>query len=163
DLGQGVRVVLGQAEFVEHVDVVEAPAQALHPAQLALQIGQAAGDLLRLGLVVPQVRRRGLLVEPFDLGPQRVEVHHRLDRGHRGLEVLELFSKVYRHSNQAYAKRATRISTSGRPPYRAVPRSPGRAVDADAAVGVRGGQGHAAAGDRGDSGRAGRGDPGDPG
>ena len=36
---------------------------------------------------------------------QRFEVHDRLDGRHGGLEVLELFSKVYRHSSQDYATR----------------------------------------------------------
>ena len=62
-------LLLGQ--LVEHGQVVEAAAQLLDAAQVALGVREPAVDLLRGLGVVPQVRAPGLLGQVRDLGAQR--------------------------------------------------------------------------------------------
>ena len=103
-LGQrvGVALVLGQLE--QHPEVVEPPAQRLDPVELALHVGQPAGDLLGVLLVVPQVGGGGLLVEVGQLAAHRVEVEDRLDAAQGLVEVLELLGHVHGcHVQEAYA------------------------------------------------------------
>src|SRR5580698_2930904 len=50
--GRLVALALGQLE--QHLGVLEAAVQALQPGQLAVEVGQPAGDRLRLLLVFPQ-------------------------------------------------------------------------------------------------------------
>ena len=69
-VGLGERVVAACALFggqlVEHRQVVEALAQLLDAAQLALGVGKLAGDLLGARLVVPQIGIGRLVLELLD-------------------------------------------------------------------------------------------------
>ena len=89
-LGVGLGEIVGSAFFgsqlVHHGQVVDALPELLDPAQLALRVGQLAGDLLGARLVVPQVRVRGLVLELFDSTAQPVDVEHPLHRGQGGVE-----------------------------------------------------------------------------
>ena len=93
-LGEGVGVVLRLGQLEEHFEVVDPAAQGLGLAQLALEVGQPAGDLLGVVRVVPQRGDHGLLLEPGDVGPHLVQVEDRLDGLHGGGEGLQLFGCV---------------------------------------------------------------------
>lgn len=93
-LGEGVRVVHLLGELEEHREVVDAPAQGLGLADLGLEVRKLARDLLRRLRVVPQGRRRGLLFEHGDVGPQLLEVQDGLDRPHGRGEGLQLFGYI---------------------------------------------------------------------
>ena len=73
-------------QLVEHRQVVEALAQFLDTAQLALGVGQLAGHLLGARLVVPQIRIGGLVLELFDATAQPLDIEHPLHRGQGGVE-----------------------------------------------------------------------------
>ncbi len=74
------------SHLVEHRQVVEPPPQLLDPAQLALGVGQLAGHLLRVRLVVPQLGIGRLVLELLDAAAQTVDVEHPLHRGQGGVE-----------------------------------------------------------------------------
>lgn len=93
-LGTGVRVVLLLGHLEEHGEIVDPRAQRFGLPHLRLEVGQLAGDLLRLVRVVPQGRRGRLLLEHGDVCPQLVEVQNGLDRLHGRGEGLELFGYV---------------------------------------------------------------------
>jgi hypothetical protein len=101
-VGVGLRVgVVGfLGELVEQRQVVQALAQVRHTAQLTLLVGELAGDLLRLLLVVPEVGLRRLLLQVRDSGAQPIEVHHRLDARKRGGEVLDVCFDVRVHAKR---------------------------------------------------------------
>jgi hypothetical protein len=65
---------------VHQRDVVQAAAQLLDPAQVALQVGQLRGDRLGGLDVVPEVGRGGLLLELGDLVAHVVDAEDSLDR-----------------------------------------------------------------------------------
>ena len=88
----GVVLLLGQLE--EDAEVVDAAAQGLGLADLGLEVGELAGDLLRRVRVVPQGRRGRLLLEHGDVCPQLVEVQDGLDRLHGRGEGLQLFGYI---------------------------------------------------------------------
>ena len=76
------------------LEVVDPAAQRLGLAELGLEVRQLAGDLLRRLRVVPQGRRRRLLLEHGDVCPQLVEVQDGLDRPHGRGEGLQLFGYI---------------------------------------------------------------------
>jgi hypothetical protein len=84
----GVTGLLGHVP--EHLRVVDAAAQILDAADLALCVRQPAGDLLRVRRVVPQVGRGRLALQVGGLTAQLVEVEDRLDTGEGAGELLEL-------------------------------------------------------------------------
>ncbi len=99
--GGRVRLVLG--ELVEHRQVIEPAPQVLQTPQLALGVREAAGDLLRGLLVVPQVGLARLVGQVGDLGAQPGEVGHRLDALQSGGELLEVGCSVGVHNAPGYA------------------------------------------------------------
>jgi hypothetical protein len=60
-LGAGRLVVLAVSELKHHPGVVQPLPQVLQPGQLALEVGQTAGNRLGVLLIAPQVRIGGLL------------------------------------------------------------------------------------------------------
>src|SRR5690606_23763059 len=93
-LGAGVRVVLLLGHLEQHGEVVDPASQCLSLPDLGLEVGELAGDLLRLFRVVPEGRRGRLLLEHGDFCPHLVEVQNGLDRLHGRGEGLELFGYV---------------------------------------------------------------------
>src|SRR5690606_28655859 len=75
-------------------EIVDPAAQRLGLPDLRLEVGELAGDLLRLVRVVPQGRRGRLLLEHGDICPDPVEVQDGLDRLHGRGEGLELFGYI---------------------------------------------------------------------
>jgi hypothetical protein len=100
-LGDTVGVVLLAGELDQHAEVLDPrpqPGDALH---IGLQAGQPGRHLLRVRLVVPQVRRGDLLAQVGDLRTQGREIEHLLDRGQRRVELLELSIKIQSSHNHA--------------------------------------------------------------
>src|SRR5690606_35440087 len=93
-LRPGVRVVLLLGHLEQHGEIVDPAAQRLGLPDLRLEVGELAGDLLRLVRVVPQGRRGRLLLEHGDICPDPVEVQDGLDRLHGRGEGLELFGYI---------------------------------------------------------------------
>ena len=88
--------------LVEHRQVVEALPKLLDAAQLTLGVGQLAGDLLRPGLVVPQVGVGGLVFELLDPAAQSLDVEHPLHRGQGGVQGGEVGLTVRIHGSSGY-------------------------------------------------------------
>ncbi len=104
DLGQHAAVVLGLGQLQQHPGVVE-PGRAAAPsfADLAVDVRQLGGHLLGTRLVVPEVRRGGLLLEARLVLAQPVDVEHGLDVAEGGVEILELVGKLGSgHNRQEY-------------------------------------------------------------
>ncbi len=91
---------LGQ--FVQDGQIVEALAQFLDPAQLALGMRQLAGDLLCVLLVVPQIGIGGLVLELIDPSTQLLDIEDRLDGLECGVEFGEVSGDVRMHDGQDY-------------------------------------------------------------
>src|SRR5438045_42791 len=72
-LGGSVGVVLLCGQLDHPPEVLEPLLQPLEPLHGVLELAEAAGHLLGVGLVVPQVRRRDLLPEFRDLLAHPVE------------------------------------------------------------------------------------------
>ena len=100
-------------QLVDHRQVVEALPQILDAAQLALGVGQLAGDLLGPGLVVPQVGIGGLVLELLDAGAQPVDIEHPLHRGQGGVEGGDVGLTVGIHGSSGYRAIDTVPLTSG--------------------------------------------------
>jgi hypothetical protein len=66
DLGRDGLVLLRDAELEELLRVLDVPRELLGGLELLLDPGALSGDDLRLLGVVPEPRREGLLVQPFD-------------------------------------------------------------------------------------------------
>src|SRR5262249_23004776 len=98
DLSRGLGLLLLVARVLgkvpQHLGVVQAAPEILDPTDLALYGGQPARDLLRLVRVVPQVGRRGLLLERRRLGVELAQVGNGLEAGLRGGELFELGGDV---------------------------------------------------------------------
>ena len=94
DLGERRRVGLGLGQLEQHAGVVEPGPQPLQPVDLACDVGQPGGDLLRARLVVPEVGRGRLLLQLGLVPAQPVEIEHALDVAQGGVEGLELFGEV---------------------------------------------------------------------
>ena len=101
-LSTGVVVVLGLGEFVEHRQIVEALPQLGDPAQLGLRIGQLAGHLLRVVLVVPQVGIGCLHLQLVDPTTQLLEVENLLHGGQGGVEGFQINGHVGMHGLPGY-------------------------------------------------------------
>jgi hypothetical protein len=82
---------------VQQADVVQAAAQLLHPAQVALQVGQLGGERLRGLDVVPEVGRGGLLLELGHLATQPVDVEDSLDGPQGRVELVQDDGEVSGH------------------------------------------------------------------
>ncbi len=89
-------------ELVEHRHVVEARAQFLHATQFGLRVRKLAGDLLRVLLVVPQLRIGRLVFEFVDAAAQLLDIENLLDRGQSGVELVEVSGNVRMHSYPGY-------------------------------------------------------------
>jgi hypothetical protein len=100
-LGVGLRVLV--AELEHHLQVVQALPEVFDPLQLGLGVGQPAGDLLRVLLVVPQVGGAGRLGQLVDGALQPLDVHDRFDTGKGGVQGLDRSRVVEIHSTSAYA------------------------------------------------------------
>ena len=88
---------------------------------LALQVGEPAGDPGRVVLVVPEVGGGHLLAQIGDLDAHAVEVEHLLDGVHGRLELLDLGLEVGAcHEEQHYAvlRAEVALSPGGRRPAR---------------------------------------------
>jgi len=96
-LGCGGRVALFLGHLVHQGDVVEPAAQLLHPAQVALQVGEPRGQRLRRLDVVPQVGRGGLLFEVGDLAAHVVDPQHGLDRLQGRVQFVQYDGEVSSH------------------------------------------------------------------
>ena len=106
-VGLGERVVAARpassaASLVEHRQVVEALAQLLDAAQLALGVGELAGDLLGARLVVPQLRIGGLVLQLLDAAAQPVDIEHPLHRRQGGVECGDVGLTVGIHGSSGY-------------------------------------------------------------
>ena len=96
----------------------------LHPVHLRLHVGQPAGHLLGVLLVVPQVRGSRLLGQLGDLRPQRGQVADLEDRAESLANLAQLGGEIDGHVGPAYACRppspdagpAARRRLLGRPP-----------------------------------------------
>jgi hypothetical protein len=97
-LGRGRLVVLLDGHLVQQPDVVEATAQLLHTAQVALQVGELGGQRLRGLDVVPEVGRGGLLLELGHLAAQSVDVEDRLDGLQGRVEFVQDDGEVSGHN-----------------------------------------------------------------
>ena len=73
--------------------------------QLALGVGQLAGDLLGVALVVPQVGIGRLVFELLDLGAQAVHVEHPLHRGQGGVKGGDVRLSIEVHGSSGYRRR----------------------------------------------------------
>ena len=99
-------VGLGLGQLQQHPRVVQPGPQPLQPVDLAVDVRQPRGDLLRLGLVVPEVRRGRLLLQLGLVPAQPVEVEDVLDVAQGGVECLELFGDNRQRSRQSRVLRA---------------------------------------------------------
>lgn len=93
-LGEGIGVALVLGELEENLEIVDPVAQRLGLADLGLHVRKLAGDLLRCLRVIPEGRRRRLLLERGDVRPQRIQVQDGLDRPHGRGEGLQLFGNI---------------------------------------------------------------------
>jgi hypothetical protein len=96
-LGRGRLVALLDGHLVQQPDVVQPAAQLLHPAQVALQVGQLGGQRLRGLDVVPEVGRGGLLLELGHLAAQPVDVEDGLDGPQGRVELVQDDGEVSGH------------------------------------------------------------------
>jgi hypothetical protein len=96
-LGGGGLVALLLGHLVHQGDVVEAAAQLLDPAQVALEVGEPGGDRLSGLDVVPEVRGRGLLFEVGDLVAHVVDPEHGLDGLQSRVQFVEYDGEVSGH------------------------------------------------------------------
>ena len=87
-------------------------AQTLDAAQLALGVGQLAGDLLGVALVVPQVRIGRLVLELLDLGAQAVHVEHPFHRGQGGVKGGDVRLSIEVHGRLTLPA-PSRVGTGG--------------------------------------------------
>ena len=106
-VGLGQRVVAARAalfggHFVEHRQVVEALAQLLDAAQLALGVGELTGDLLGARLVVPEVRVGCLVFQLLDAAAEPVDIEHPLHRREGGVECGDIGLTVGIHGSSGY-------------------------------------------------------------
>ena len=88
-LGLG-RAFLGFGQFVEEWHVFQPLPQLGDTPQLTLGVGQLAGHLLGVFLVVPQLRIGGLVFEFVDPSPELLEVEHLLHCGEGRVEGVEV-------------------------------------------------------------------------
>ena len=95
--------LLGELEH--HLGVGQPLPQAFHPRQLALQVGQPPGDLLRARLVLPEPRVGGLLAQVGRLDAHRLRVDHCLD----GVELGRQFRYLVCGIGSCHAGKPTRI------------------------------------------------------
>ena len=91
----GHQVLVAELECC--LDVIDPATQSLDPGQVTLEVAQLAGQRLRTCLVVPQLRVGRLLFELTHSPAHAVDVEHALDAGKRGVEFLELLSRVGGH------------------------------------------------------------------
>ena len=89
-------------QLIEHRQVIEALPQLLDAAQLALGVGELAGDALGAGLVVPEMRIGRLVLELLDATAQTLDVEHPLHRGQGGVEGGDIGLSVGIHGCSGY-------------------------------------------------------------
>ena len=89
-------------QFVQHRQVVEPLPQLLDAAQLALGVGQLAGDLLGARLVVPQLRIGRRVLQLLDAVAQTVDIEHPLHRRQSGVECGDVVLPVGIHGSSGY-------------------------------------------------------------
>ena len=82
-------VVFGLGQFPERLGVIEMAAQVFDPADFALDVGQLAGDLLRILRIVPEIRRGGLFGQRGAVAAQLRQIDDRFDAGQRRRQILE--------------------------------------------------------------------------
>ena len=100
-LHQRVRVVVTQLE--QHIEVVQALPELLDVPELGLRVGELAGDLLGVFLVVPEVRDAGRFGKLGDGDLELVDVHDGLDARQGGFQGLHCCRVVKIHKWSAYA------------------------------------------------------------
>ena len=103
-LDQGFLVLV--AKFEHDLQVIQALPQFLDPLEFGLGVGQLAGDLLRVVLVVPQVRSAGFLGQLVNAGLDLLDVHDGLDARQGGVQSLQCSCVVEIHKVSAYAARS---------------------------------------------------------
>ena len=91
-------------EFVEHRQVLDTLPQLLDATQLALGVGQLAGDLLGARLVVPQLRIGRLGLELVDARAQALDVDHPFHGGQGGVECGDIGLPVEVHGSSGYRR-----------------------------------------------------------
>ena len=119
-LGAFLVTTLFGGEFVEHRQVLDALAQLLDPAQFVLRVGQLAGHLLGMGLVVPQAGVGGLGFERFDAGAQTFDIEHPLHGRQRGVEGSDIGMTVWFHGCRGYRPLPPTRPSIGGPRLRSV-------------------------------------------
>ena len=106
---------ISSASSNSHLGVGQPLPQALHPRQLALQVGEPPGDLLRARLVLPEPRVGGLLAQVGRLDAHRLRVDHCLDRVELGRQFRYLICGI----GSCHAGKPTRITGLSAYPGRA--------------------------------------------
>ncbi len=90
----GVLVVHLDRELDEHLEVVEALLDLRHALELGLPMAQAAGHLLSVLDVVPEVGGTGFFAEAIDVGFECVDVDHGLDIGEGRAQRLDVGGQI---------------------------------------------------------------------
>ena len=111
------RATLFGGHLVEHRQVVEALPELLDAAQLALGVGQLAGDLLGARLVVPQIRIGGLVLQLLDAAAQPLDIEHPLHRGQGGVECGDIGLTVGIHGSSGYRLGSSVAAAAGSAPF----------------------------------------------
>jgi hypothetical protein len=101
---RGVGLLLAQLD--QHLELVDPVVHLDDPVVLGLGARELGGHPLGVLDVVPQVRRRHLVLEVPDLALQALQVGHLAHRRHRRAQVLDLVVEVHSHEPTAYASRA---------------------------------------------------------
>ena len=106
------RVVLDDAGDIDEIHVVGSARreakrivrdiESLLYAQFGLRVGELAGDLLRVVLVVPQLRIGGLHLQLADAAAQLVQIHHLLNGGEGGVQGVKVSGDIGVHSCREY-------------------------------------------------------------
>jgi hypothetical protein len=101
DLGDQIRVL----EVHAGLGVLEPATQALDAVDVGPHPGELARHALGPGLVAPQLRVTGLLLEVVQLLAQARHVEHRLDAGEGAVELLQLLGEVVGHTSRLRRRR----------------------------------------------------------
>ena len=113
-LFEGVSVVLLGGELDHDLEVLDARGELADASTLGLRVGEGRGDLLRVVDVVPQVLGRCLLLEVGDLGVERLDVGHLLDRRQGRAELGDLYGEVDgSHEARVYGRSLDRADGIG--------------------------------------------------